>query len=76
MVDIIVGIKRALVTVNGRADHIGTMPMNMRMDAMEAASKVIAQIGDRARNYPLAVATVGNLNVEPNIVNIIPSKVV
>lgn len=76
VVDIIVGIKRALVTVNGRADHIGTMPMNMRMDAMEAASKVIAQIGDRARNYPLAVATVGNLNVEPNIVNIIPSKVV
>lgn len=75
VVDVIVGIRRALVTVNGRADHIGTMPMNMRMDAVEAAAKVIANIGDRARKYPLAVATVGNLNVEPNILNIIPSKV-
>ena len=75
VVDIIVGIKRALVTVNGRADHIGTMPMNMRMDAVEAATKVIANIGDRSRQYPLAVATVGNLNVAPNIVNIIPSQV-
>lgn len=76
IVDVIVGIRRALVTVNGRADHIGTMPMDLRMDAVEAASKVIANIGDRARNYPLAVATVGNLEIEPNIVNIIPSKVV
>ena len=75
IVDIIVGIKRALVTVTGRADHVGTMPMHMRMDAVEAATKVIAQIGDRARQYPQAVATVGNLNVEPNIVNIIPSQV-
>ena len=75
IVDIIVGIKRALVTVNGRADHVGTMPMNMRMDAVEAASKVIANIGDRARQYPQAVATVGSVRVEPNIVNIVPEKV-
>lgn len=75
IVDIIVGIKRALVTVHGRADHVGTMPMNMRMDAVEAASKVIAGIGDRARQFPQAVATVGSLNVEPNIVNIVPSQV-
>lgn len=75
IVDIIVGIKRVIVTINGRQDHVGTMPMNMRKDAMEVAAKVIAEIGDCARQYPLTVATVGNLNVEPNIINVIPSKV-
>ena len=75
VVDAIVGMKRALITINGRADHSGTMPMHLRKDAMEVAAKVIAKIGDRARKYPPAVATVGNLTVEPNVVNIVPSKV-
>jgi allantoate deiminase len=75
IVDNIVGIKRVMVTIRGRADHVGTMPMNMRKDALEAAAKVIADIGDVARKYPQAVATVGHLTVEPNIVNIIPDKV-
>ncbi len=75
IVDAIVGMKRALITINGRADHSGTMPMQLRKDAMEVAAKVIAKIGDRARQYPPAVATVGNLSVEPNIVNIVPSRV-
>lgn len=75
VVDVIVGIRRLMVTLTGRADHVGTMPMDMRMDALEAASKVIANIGDRAREYPDAVATVGFLSLEPNIMNIIPSQV-
>ena len=75
IVDAIVGMKRALITIHGRADHSGTMPMHLRKDAMEVAAKVIARIGDRARKYPPAVATVGNLTVEPNIVNIVPSRV-
>lgn len=75
IVDTIVGIQRLLITIKGRADHIGTMPMNMRMDALEAAAKVIANIGDRARTMPPAVATVGNLTVKPNIVNIVPDEV-
>ena len=75
IVDNIVGIKRVMVTILGRADHVGTMPMNMRKDALEAAAKVIADIGDVARQYSQAVATVGHMSVEPNIVNIIPEKV-
>lgn len=75
IVDVIVGIKRARITINGRADHVGTMPMNMRKDALEQATKVISRIGDRARLYRNSVATVGFLKVEPNIMNIIPQKV-
>ncbi len=75
VVDIIVGIRRLRVEIQGRPDHVGTMPMDLRKDAMEVAAKVIANIGDRARTYPGAVATVGNLTVSPNIINIVPSNV-
>ena len=44
LVDCIVGIQRYMVTVNGRADHAGTTPMDMRLDAVDAATKVISKI--------------------------------
>lgn len=75
IVEVIVGIKRALVTVYGQADHAGTMPMHMRRDALELAAKAISKIGDRARSYPGSVATVGFVQVEPNVMNIIPKQV-
>ena len=74
-VDVIVGIKRARIRINGRADHAGTMPMHMRKDALEQATKVISKIGDRARLFRNCVATVGYLQVEPNVMNIIPQSV-
>ena len=75
IVDVIVGIKRARITIKGRADHAGTMPMHMRKDALEQATKVISKIGDRARMFRNCVATVGFLQVEPNVMNIIPKNV-
>lgn len=75
IVDVIVGIKRARIRINGRADHAGTMPMHMRKDALEQATKVISKIGDRARLFRNCVATVGYLQVEPNVMNIIPQSV-
>ena len=75
IVDVIVGIKRARIRINGRADHAGTMPMHMRKDALEQATKVISKLGDRARLFRNCVATVGYLQVEPNVMNIIPQSV-
>ena len=75
IVDVIVGIKRARITIKGRADHAGTMPMHMRKDALEQATKVISKIGDRARLFRNCVATVGYMQVEPNVMNIIPKNV-
>ena len=40
LVDCIVGIQRYMVTVNGRADHAGTTPMDMRLDAVDAATRL------------------------------------
>ena len=46
LVDCIVGIQRYMVTVHGRADHAGTTPMDMRLDAVDAATKVISKIAE------------------------------
>lgn len=75
IVHTIVGMERRIITVYGRADHAGTTPMNMRQDAVEAAAKIIARIGDCARKYPDTVATVGYISVSPNAVNTIAGKV-
>ena len=75
IVDVIVGITRARIRISGRADHAGTMPMHMRKDALGQATKVISKIGDRARLFRNCVATVGYLQVEPNVMNIIPQSV-
>lgn len=76
LVDCIVGIQRYMVTVHGRADHAGTTPMNMRMDAVDAATKVISKIADWAREKADGtVATVGYINTIPGGMNIVAEKV-
>lgn len=76
LVDCIVGIQRYMVTVNGRADHAGTTPMDMRMDAVDAAAKVISKIADWAREKADGtVATVGYINTVPGGMNIVAEKV-
>lgn len=76
IVDSIVGMRRAMVTISGQADHAGTTPMDMRHDAMEAAAEVISKVGDIAREYPDTVATVGHIKSFPNEVNIVCRQVV
>lgn len=76
VVDCIVGMYRCMVTVHGRADHAGTTPMDMRIDAVEAAAMVISQIPGWAREKKdETVATVGYINVLPGGINIVAEKV-
>lgn len=76
LVDCIVGIQRYMVTVKGRADHAGTTPMDMRMDAVEAASKVFSRLPDWARDKKDGtVATTGFVKVTPGGINIVPEEV-
>ena len=71
LVDCIVGIDRYMVTVHGRSDHAGTTPMNMRLDAVDAATKVIYKIADWARETnDGSVATVGYIKTIPGGMNI------
>ena len=72
LVDCIVGIQRYMVTVNGRADHAGTTPMDMRMDAVDMATKVISNIADWAREAGNGtVATVGYVTSVPGGMNVV-----
>lgn len=76
LVDCIVGIQRYMVTVHGRADHAGTTPMDMRMDAVDAATKVISKIADWAREKADGtVATTGFIRTTPGGMNIVAEKV-
>ena len=76
LVEGIVGIQRYMVTVHGRADHAGTTPMDMRIDAVEAATKVISKIPDWAREKADGtVATTGFIRTTPGGMNIVAEKV-
>jgi acetylornithine deacetylase/succinyl-diaminopimelate desuccinylase-like protein len=71
----IVGYKRGTRTVEGRAGHAGTTPMDGRRDALVAAAEEVLGIRDAALAIDEAVATVGQLEVEPGGINVIPSRV-
>lgn len=80
VVTAIAGITRIEITVEGRADHAGTTPMDSRADALVAAAQLVVDIRDaaveRARRPGHFAATVGEFRIEPNAANVVPSKVV
>lgn len=71
----IVGQRRFTIEVMGVANHAGTTPMGYRKDALFAASQMINNVINRAKEYgdPL-VATVGKIEVKPNTVNVVPGE--
>lgn len=73
----IVGIERFRVMVHGEANHAGTTPMNLRVDALTAASELVLALESMAfeNDEEAVVATVGRQFVEPNGANIVPGKV-
>ncbi len=76
----ITGTVRCHVTIEGEADHSGTTEMTDRTDALAAASELVLEVERRtadaaATGSGTAVGTVGQLDVEPNVVNVIPGSV-
>ena len=77
VVEGIVGIERWEVTVEGFANHAGSTPMNMRQDALLAASQFIVAINEVINNVKgNQVGTVGKIAAMPGAYNVIPGKVV
>jgi acetylornithine deacetylase/succinyl-diaminopimelate desuccinylase-like protein len=72
----IVGVSRGTLVVEGQAGHAGTTPMEKRDDALVKAAELMLRIRQIARSIEGAVATVGQVMVEPGAVNVIPSRVV
>jgi allantoate deiminase len=82
LVSAIAGQTRGRVKFIGKAGHAGTVPMNLRQDALCAASEFILEVEKTAREMPGLVATVGQISCiagkgssKPNASNVIPSDV-
>ena len=73
VVTAIAGQARGLKVFQGRADHAGTTPMDVRADALVEAAAFILHVRACARVG--TVATVGAIEVEPNATNVVPERV-
>lgn len=69
------GIHWQRVTIEGTANHAGTTPTHLRSDAGLAAAKVNVFLRELVEKSG-GVATVGCVELEPNAINVIPSKAI
>jgi allantoate deiminase len=72
MVSAIAGQSRFDLTFTGMAGHAGTVPMELRQDALCAAAEFILATEVLARTTPRLVATVGQIQAQPGASNVIP----
>ncbi|PVX82690.1 Zn-dependent hydrolase [Paraburkholderia unamae] len=70
------GISWQRVTVQGSANHAGTTPTHLRHDAGWVAAAVATFLRELAVQSGTTLATIGMLNIEPNVINVIPRKAV
>lgn len=70
------GISWQELTIVGRSSHAGTTPMRLRRDPAVVAARVTAYLNDLAITMgEPQVATVGRIDVFPNLVNVVPARV-
>jgi len=74
VVNTISGQTRIRVRFLGKADHAGTVPMQMRHDALCAAAEFTLAVEAEAKRTRGLVATVGVLDVLPGASNVIPGE--
>jgi allantoate deiminase len=72
IVETIVGQSRTWLRFVGQAGHAGTLPMELRQDALAAAAEFVLAVEGRARSVDGLRATVGSLAVTPDAVNVVP----
>ena len=71
----IAGQSRLAVEFSGHANHAGTTPMQLRRDALAGAAEWISAVEAMALATDDLVATVGFLDLKPNVSNVIPGTV-
>jgi allantoate deiminase len=62
-------------TLTGETGHAGSTPMNLRRDALAAAAEIMGVIEAEAARTGTTVGTVGQLDLEPGGINIVPGRV-
>ncbi len=77
VVTAIAGQYRIALIFNGEAGHAGTVPMNMRKDALAAAAEFVLEVEKLASaDAGNLVATVGKLHITHAAGNVIPGEVI
>ncbi|HEX7022964.1 MAG TPA: Zn-dependent hydrolase, partial [Trueperaceae bacterium] len=66
------GASRYKIDIHGQSGHAGTVPMQLRHDALTAAADVILALESLCRNRDDLVGTIGQIHAEPGAVNVIP----
>ncbi len=74
VVSAIAGQSRFHITFTGEAGHAGTVPMERRRDALTAAAELVLAAEAAAVTQAGLVATVGQLDVQPDVSNVIPGR--
>lgn len=70
------GIRWFEITITGQDAHSGTTPMPRRRNALLGATQIIERVNAIALEHaPLAVGTVGLMQVKPNSPNVVPGEV-
>lgn len=67
-------LKWVEITMQGKAQHTGTTPFRSRSDALLASSKVVV-LGDKIAHKYGGLCSVGIMELEPAVVNVIPLQV-
>ncbi len=68
------GISWTEVTINGQSNHAGTTPMRLRHDPAWVAAEITTFVRWLALEMGAPqVATVGKLDLHPNLVNVVPA---
>ncbi|HZT45141.1 MAG TPA: Zn-dependent hydrolase [Gaiellaceae bacterium] len=76
LVTAIAGYVHADVTVHGRGDHAGATPMDLRLDPTTVLAEAILELEQLARQAGEGtVGTVGEIEVDPGIINAIAARV-
>lgn len=71
----IAGLVWAKFTIEGKAEHAGATPMPIRRDPLVAAAQIIQVIEQEAKKTGTTVGTVGQMQVFPGGINVIPERV-
>lgn len=74
IVTAITGIERHILSIKGKAGHAGTVPMDMRQDALVGAAKAIDMFDLLCKREADLVGVVGKITNYPNGVNVIPQQ--
>jgi N-carbamoyl-L-amino-acid hydrolase len=69
------GISWQEIIIAGQSNHAGTTPMHLRRDASYCAAAITVFVRELAQRYGGSqVATVGAIDLHPNLINVIPSR--